>query len=114
MYALHVNHIASGLLHDVYGFFLCQVDGLRANVVTYNTLIDIYGKLGRWVDAIGVLDMIAHQVTYFFILTRTPTHTLCTKIFLAAALNVMNLLFHLSLFAQSHRQGSETSAICYF
>lgn len=39
-----------------------QVDGLRANVVTYNTLIDIYGKLGRWQDAIGVLDMVAHQV----------------------------------------------------
>lgn len=46
------------------GVLLCQVDGLRANVVTYNTLIDIYGKLGRWQDAIGVLDMIAHQVTH--------------------------------------------------
>ncbi len=101
MYALHVNHIARGLLHDVYRFFLCQVDGLRANVVTYNTLIDIYGKLGRWVDAIGVLDMIAHQVTYFSSLLRTPTHTPCTKIFLAAAPNVMNIPFLPFLFMHS-------------
>ena len=41
---------------------MSQVDGLRANVVTYNTLIDIYGKLGRWQDAIGVLDMVGHHV----------------------------------------------------
>ena len=39
-----------------------QMDGLHANVVTYNTLIDIHGKLGRWQDAIGVLDLIAEQV----------------------------------------------------
>jgi len=25
-----------------------QVEGCAANVVTYNTLVDIYGKLGRW------------------------------------------------------------------
>lgn len=31
-------------------------------MVTYNTLIDVYGKLGRWQDAIGVLEMLNMQV----------------------------------------------------
>jgi pentatricopeptide repeat domain-containing protein 1 len=41
-----------------------QADGLHANVVTYNTLIDIYGKLGRWQEAIKVLDMITEKVGF--------------------------------------------------
>jgi len=32
-----------------------QVEGCAANVVTYNTLVDVYGKLGRWQDAIRVI-----------------------------------------------------------
>lgn len=32
------------------------------NVVTYNTLVDVYGKLGQWERAIHVLDMMKHEV----------------------------------------------------
>ena len=39
-----------------------QVEGCRANVVTFNTLVDVYGKLGRWQDAVGVLEMLNMQV----------------------------------------------------
>ena len=35
-----------------------QVEGCAANVVTYNTLVDVYGKLGRWQEAIKVLDLV--------------------------------------------------------
>ena len=42
--------------------FLLQADGLQANIVTFNTLIDAMGKAGRWQDAIGVLDIIDQQV----------------------------------------------------
>ena len=31
-------------------------------MVTYNTLVDVFGKLGRWQDAIQVLEMISAQV----------------------------------------------------
>ena len=42
--------------------WLLQADGLQANIVTFNTLIDAMGKAGRWQDAIGVLDIIDQQV----------------------------------------------------
>lgn len=32
------------------------------NVVTYNTLVDVYGKLGQWERAIHVLDLMKHEV----------------------------------------------------
>ncbi len=36
-------------------------DGCTPNVVTYNTLIDVYGKTGLWSEAVKVLDrMRAH------------------------------------------------------
>lgn len=28
------------------------------NVVTFNTLVDVYGKLGRWQDAVRVIDKV--------------------------------------------------------
>ena len=48
-----------------------QADGLQANIVTFNTLIDAMGKAGRWQDAIGVLDIIDQQVS-----GPTSKHTL--------------------------------------
>ena len=38
-----------------------QGEGCTANVVTYNTLVDVFGKLGRWQDAIGVIDDVYQQ-----------------------------------------------------
>jgi pentatricopeptide repeat domain-containing protein 1 len=35
-----------------------QVEGCAANVVTFNTLVDVYGKLGRWQDAIRVISQV--------------------------------------------------------
>lgn len=31
-------------------------DKIRPNVVTYNTLVDVYGKTGQWEKAVQVLD----------------------------------------------------------
>lgn len=39
-----------------------QEEGCQPNVVTYNTLIDVYGKMGRWEDAVKVLSDMADQV----------------------------------------------------
>lgn len=38
-----------------------QSDGCTANVVTFNTLVDVYGKLGRWQEAIKVIDEVYMQ-----------------------------------------------------
>lgn len=35
--------------------------------VTYNTLIDVYGKLGRWEDALQVLQRMKTQVSMLHI-----------------------------------------------
>lgn len=35
---------------------VAQKEDCKANVVTYNTLVDVYGKLGSWQDAVGVID----------------------------------------------------------
>jgi pentatricopeptide repeat protein len=37
-------------------------EGCTPNVVTYNTLIDVYGKLGQWDRAVSVLNMMHGEV----------------------------------------------------
>jgi pentatricopeptide repeat domain-containing protein 1 len=39
-----------------------RAEGLSPNVVTYNTLVDVYGKRGAWEQAVGVLDNMAAEV----------------------------------------------------
>ena len=41
---------------------MLQDEGCQPNVVTYNSLIDVYGKMGRWKDAVKVLSDMADQV----------------------------------------------------
>ena len=36
------------------GFSAGGLQGCQANVVTMNTLIDVYGKMGQWEQALGV------------------------------------------------------------
>jgi len=38
-----------------------QAEGCKPNLVTYNTLIDVYGKTGAWEDAVAVLDALEGQ-----------------------------------------------------
>lgn len=45
--------------------------GLQPNLVTYNTLLEVYAKRGMWREAVGVLDTLEQQVS-----THTHTHTL--------------------------------------
>ena len=40
-----------------------QEEGCQPNIVTYNTLIDVYGKMGRWEDAVQVLEDMTHKVS---------------------------------------------------
>ena len=45
--------------------FSCQIvqdEGCQPNVVTYNTLIDVYGKMGCWQEAVQVLDDMTAKV----------------------------------------------------
>lgn len=35
------------------------------NVVTYNTLIDVYGKLGQWDRALGVIKLMRSEVSAY-------------------------------------------------
>ena len=44
---------------DVYRQMLAE--GCTPNLVTYNTLIDVYGKTGAWEEAIRVLDALERQ-----------------------------------------------------
>ena len=41
---------------------LIQEEGCQPTVVTYNTLIDVYGKMGCWEDAVKVLSDMVQQV----------------------------------------------------
>lgn len=41
---------------------LMQEEGCQPNVVTYNTLIDVYGKMGCWEEAVQVLDDMTNKV----------------------------------------------------
>jgi pentatricopeptide repeat protein len=40
-----------------------RADGVRPNVVTYNTLVDVYGKTGQWERAVRVLDDMGQDVS---------------------------------------------------
>ena len=51
-----------GILNNV-GLSGLQKEGCKPNVVTYNTLIDVFGKMGRWEDAVRVLDDMAAEVS---------------------------------------------------
>jgi pentatricopeptide repeat domain-containing protein 1 len=48
------------LAQDVHARMLAE--GVAPNLVTYNTLLDIYHKAGLWGNALGVLDLLQHQV----------------------------------------------------
>lgn len=37
-------------------------DRIRPNVVTYNTLVDVYGKTGQWEKAVRVLEDMRDEV----------------------------------------------------
>ena len=47
---------------DVYKQLLAE--GCAPNLVTYNTLIDVYGKTTQWEEAVKVLDALEQQVGY--------------------------------------------------
>ena len=41
------------------------MEGCQPNVVTYNTLVDLYGKIGRPADAVATLDTMQMHVSHF-------------------------------------------------
>ena len=41
-----------------------RTDGCMPNVVTYNTLVDVYGKMGQWELAVKVLSMMKSEVRH--------------------------------------------------
>lgn len=40
-----------------------RAGGVRPNVVTYNTLVDVFGKTGQWERAVRVLDDMGQDVS---------------------------------------------------
>lgn len=57
-----------------------QEEGCRPTVVTYNTLIDVYGKMGRWEDAVKVLSDMVNEVK-LLVPSHACQHTLaCTLV----------------------------------
>ena len=49
-----------------------QLEGCQPNVVTYNTLVDVYGKIGRPADAVATLDTMQMAVSQNCQAYRTP------------------------------------------
>jgi pentatricopeptide repeat domain-containing protein 1 len=49
-----------GLVQQVYNQMLQE--GCTPNLVTYNTLIDLYVKTGQWQEAIKLLDKLEEEV----------------------------------------------------
>ena len=60
---------------DVYNQLLRE--GCQPNLVTYNILIDIYGKMGSWQEAVQVLDALEGQVSHAVHASVTHKHTSC-------------------------------------
>lgn len=60
---MHVQANELELALDVYGQLVRE--GCTPNLVTYNILIDVYGKTGQWHDAIKVLDALESQVCFY-------------------------------------------------
>ena len=58
---------------DVYNQLLRE--GCQPNLVTYNILIDIYGKMGSWQEAVQVLDALEGQVSHAVHAFVTHEHT---------------------------------------
>lgn len=56
---------------DVYGQLLRE--GCTPNLVTYNILIDIHGKMGNWQEAVQVLDALEDQVRHANTPIRPPS-----------------------------------------
>lgn len=50
-------------------------DNIRPNVVTYNTLVDVYGKTGQWEKAVQVLDDMRQEVSH-----ASPGLVLCSTV----------------------------------
>ena len=59
LYTMQANELELAL--DVYNQLLRE--GCQPNLVTYNILIDIYGKMGSWQEAVQVLDALEGQVS---------------------------------------------------
>jgi len=64
LYAMQANELELAL--DVYNQLLRE--GCQPNLVTYNILIDIYGKMGSWQEAVQVLDALEGQVQCMLLL----------------------------------------------
>ena len=47
-------------------------DGCAPNVVTFNTLIDVYGKMGQWEQAVKVLSIMKGEVRVSSLLSCPP------------------------------------------
>lgn len=68
---------------DVYGQLLRE--GCTPNLVTYNILIDIHGKMGNWQEAVQVLDALEGQVSaspsspILWMRSHAPAAHVCTS-----------------------------------
>jgi len=51
------------IIHSLHSFERAHAaqDGCAPNVVTYNTLVDVYGKMGNWEKAVDVLDLMKSE-----------------------------------------------------
>lgn len=63
-------------------------DKIRPNVVTYNTLVDVYGKTGQWEKAVRVLDDMRQEVRSLGRVVgccrRTPEMRVASGVFFAS------------------------------
>ena len=53
------------------------MEGCQPNVVTYNTLVDLYGKIGRPADAVATLDTMQMHVSPFLGVTWAYQASAC-------------------------------------
>ena len=70
-------------------FAAMQAEGCAPNVVTFNTLIDVYGKLGQWEAALGVLRAMRAEVR---VVVGVVVGCVCARAFFAALFIFVALL----------------------
>ena len=90
-------------------------DGCLPNVVTYNTLIDVYGKMGQWDHAVKILSTMKAEVRDWSIaaFTARNLNLITMKVLLLSSAHICVSLSHFTANTKKLEYTSFSAATSY-